>query len=56
MAKKTTEEAAATVTVKVLCGALAENGVSYTKGQTFETTAERADALGELVTTKLSED
>jgi hypothetical protein len=53
---KTKEEQAALVTVKVLAAALSEAGTVYAKGDTFQTTAERADALGSTVTTKLGED
>lgn len=54
MAKK--EDQAPLITVRVLAAALCEGGVTYTKGQTFETTAERADALGNVVTTKPAEE
>ena len=37
------------VKVKVLCPALGEDAESYVKGDTFETTAERAAALGDSV-------
>jgi hypothetical protein len=37
------------VKVKVLCPALGEDAESYVKGDTFETTAQRAAALGDLV-------
>ena len=40
--------APSTVTVKVLCAALAEDG-HHSQGETFTTTAERAAALGPLV-------
>lgn len=40
---------AATVTVKVTGQALCEAGVSYKAGDTFETTPERASALGGFV-------
>lgn len=56
MAKKSAEEAAATVKVRVLAAALCEGGTVYSKGDTFDTTADRADALGDTVTTKLEED
>lgn len=38
----------ATVTVKVKVSAVSEDGI-YLKGETFETTAERAAALGDSV-------
>jgi transposase len=37
------------VTVKVIANALGEGGVTYLRGATFETTAERAAALAGLV-------
>lgn len=37
------------VTVRVLAAALGENGTTYLKGETFETTATRAAALGDSV-------
>lgn len=37
------------VTVKVLSAAVGEEDQTYVKGQTFETTAERAAALGDSV-------
>lgn len=43
----------ATVTVRVLCAAILEAGKHYSRGETFETTPERANGLGTLVTTKL---
>lgn len=53
MAKKTLPEVKAdevkAVTVKVLCSALGEGDETYLKGQSFETTAERAAALGDSV-------
>lgn len=50
MAKKTNteEETPSLVTVRVTGQPVAE-GFRYTKGETFETTPERAGALGELV-------
>lgn len=48
MAKKDTSTTAAT-TVRVVGQPVCEDGVHYTKGVTFETTAERAAALGDLV-------
>ena len=55
MAKKTPEEEAAKVTVRVLSAALCEAGTVYARGETFETTVDRADALGNTVTTKLED-
>jgi hypothetical protein len=51
MAKKTetTQEAPALVTVRVTGQPVGEDGLHYTQGTTFETTPERAAALGELV-------
>jgi hypothetical protein len=50
MAKEKEDTAApASVKVKVTGQAISEAGVSYSKGDTFETTAERAKALGEFV-------
>lgn len=52
MAKKTEtnpEETPALVTVKVTGQPVCEDGIHYAKGETFETTPERAAALGELV-------
>lgn len=43
------DEAAGTVTVRVLYHSLAEEGRIYTRGDEFITTAERAAALGEMV-------
>lgn len=37
------------VKVKVLVGAVGEDGDTHLKGETFETTAERAAALGDSV-------
>ncbi len=37
------------VKVKVLCGSLGEGAEYYKKDDTFETTKERAEALGDLV-------
>ncbi len=57
MAKKpeTTPEAPADapklVTVAVTGQPVCEDGNHYAKGETFETTAERAAALGDLVST-----
>lgn len=56
MAKKTPEEEAAKVIVRVLAASLCEGGNVYAKGESFETTAERADALGSTVTTKPADD
>lgn len=39
----------ALVKVKVLSGAVSEDDATYLKGDTFETTAERAAALGDSV-------
>ena len=38
-----------TVTVRVTGERICENGVGYVKGETFETTADRAAALAGLV-------
>jgi hypothetical protein len=38
-----------TVLVRVVKQPISEDGIIYTKGQTFTVTDERADALGELV-------
>jgi hypothetical protein len=43
------EAPAELVTVRVIGQRIAEDGVGYAKGETFETTAERADALAGLV-------
>lgn len=40
---------AALITVRVVCAALGENGETHHKGDTFETTPERARALGDSV-------
>lgn len=55
MAKKTEttpEETPALVTVTVTGQPVCEDGNHYAKGETFETTPERAAALGDLVTTE----
>jgi hypothetical protein len=52
MAKKQTSGAGETsdlVTVRVTGQPVCEDNLHYAKGDTFETTAERAAALGELV-------
>lgn len=49
MAKKEETESAAPVTVTANCD-LMEAGTRYAKGDTFQTTAERASALGDHVT------
>lgn len=52
MAKKITEEGASeeiTNIVVVVTSPLAEGGNHYIAGETFETTPERAAALGDLV-------
>lgn len=46
---ETTREALAFVTVRVLGQRISEDSTGYEKGETFQTTAERAAALGELV-------
>lgn len=54
MAKKTDSPTASEpslVTVRVTGQAIAENDAHFTKGATFETTPERAAALGSLVET-----
>ena len=43
------KKAADSVTVKVLIASLGEDEVTYAKGETFETSAERAKALGDSV-------
>lgn len=50
-AKKTAAKAAApkTVTVQVVGMSVGEDGGTFHKGDTFETSAERAAALGPLV-------
>jgi hypothetical protein len=62
MAKKPTQEEpkpraqnAEAVTVKVAVAALHEAGTTYMHGETFQTTAERASALGRLVTPVLAD-
>jgi hypothetical protein len=56
MAKKIPEEpsketpAVAPVTVQVAGQAICEDGVHHLKGATFQTTPDRAEALGTLVT------
>ena len=49
MAAKTKTEAPALITVRVVSDTLFENGERLAKGDTFETTPERAAALGDLV-------
>lgn len=50
MATKDKDEAAkAKVTVKVTGQGISEAGVGYSKGDTFQTSPERAAALGEFV-------
>jgi len=49
MAAKTKTEAPALITVRVVSETLFENGERLAKGDTFETTPERAAALGDLV-------
>ena len=39
-----------TVRVTVACNSLGEGGTSYARGDTFETTPERAASLGDSVT------
>lgn len=39
----------ALVTVRVLSQAVCEDGIHHAKGESFQTTAERADALSSLV-------
>ena len=50
MAKKPTTDEASLITV-VAKAALYEGGVQYKKGDTFQTTAERAESLGDIVST-----
>lgn len=45
---------APTIKVKVICNAINEGGVHYTRGEIFETTAKRADELGDSVTTNVA--
>ena len=51
MAKKTETETPALVTVRVTGQPVCEDGVHHAKGETFETTPERAESLGALVET-----
>ena len=49
MAAKTKTEAPALISVRVVSETMFENGERFAKGETFETTPERAEALGALV-------
>ncbi len=46
MARKTEN----TITVQVTGQPVCEDGIHHAKGETFQTTRERAEALGDLVT------
>lgn len=50
--KTTEEKTSSLVTVTVTGQPVCEDGNHYAKGETFETTPERATALGDLVTTE----
>ena len=50
-AKTKPTESPALITVRVVSETLFENGERFAKGETFETTPERAEALGALVET-----
>jgi len=49
MAAKSKSTESTTVTVRVTGQRICEEGVGYAKGETFETTPDRAEALGSLV-------
>lgn len=54
LAEEAAKAKAGTVKVKVIVNAISENGEHYTRGQVFETTQQRADELGDSVTTNVN--